>query len=268
MGMWDSLLGTMQSVFHIEGPLGPGIARATNDLAIKNAANNALANLQVARASAATHATSYDDLKERIYLIEFSFDGGTPPAGGANTGKYGFCHTSGGVFNAGQIYLDSGTALVAATVYKAHFLATTSVVTGTVSLIANGIYVATTSSAPFGWTLKGDGTASSTGLIKLIKIPITTTGAASTTATVTNGRVMRVIATVATPYSAGATITTAIGAQTIQATSDVEATVAGSYISEVMADITAGAVVTVTIAGSPAGGAGEVLVEYCDTPLA
>lgn len=267
MGAWDSLLGTMQQIFHIGGPTGPGVARDTNDLAVKNAANNALANIQVARAASDTQASPWLDVKERVFLIEFSFAGGTPPAGGANTGKYGICHTSGGLFNAGQVYYDNGVALVAVTVYKGHFLCTTAVVTGTVSLIANGTYIATTGSAPFSWTLKGDGTPSYTGVRRAVKIPITTTGAVSTTSVPTASRIMRVIANITTPYSAGGTVAVAIGAQNIQPTTDVEATVAGSYITEAMADVASGAVITVTVAGSPAAGAGDVVVEYYETFL-
>ena len=267
MGMWDTLLGTMQQIFHVGGPLGPGIAKATNDLAIKNAANNALANLQVARASGDTHAAAWLDVKERIFLIEWSFDGGTPPSAGDNTGAYGFCHTSGGSYNAGQIYYDSGTAITAVTVYKGHFLVTSAVVTGAVSLIANGTYIATTGSAPFSWTLKGDGTPSYAGIMRGIKLPITTTGAVSTTSVPTSAKIMSVYTNVTTPYSAGATISTAIGAQTIQATSDVEATVIGTYQSDPLAVVASGAVVTVTVAGSPAAGVGEVIIEYYETFL-
>ena len=198
MGTYQSLPGTMQTVFHVGGPLGPAVVKSSSDLQVRNAANNAMANLQVARASADDHATSYVDLKERNILVEFSFTGASAPSPGANTGTYGMCHTSGSTYTAGSLYLDNGTALVAVTLYKGSVLASTSVVTGTVSLITNGVYVAQTASAPYTWTLKGDGAASSSGTAKYIKVTVPVAGAVSTTVIPTSSKIMAVYSNVTT----------------------------------------------------------------------
>ena len=268
MSTYQSLPGTMQTVFHIGGPAGPTVVRSSSDLQIRDAANSAMANLQVARASAADHATSYTDLKERALLIEFSFAGASAPAPGANTGKYGMCHTSGSTYTAGSIYLDNGTSLALVTTYKGSVLASTTVVTGTVSLITNGVYVAQTGTAPYTWTLKGDGAASGTGSVKLIKVTVPVTGGVSTTVIPTSSKVMAVYTNVTTPFSAGGTIATTVSATTIQPSADVEATVAGVYKSEELTDIGTGAIVTVTVGGSPALGAAEVVVSYVEAFLA
>lgn len=50
-----------------------------------------------------------------VVKIEFAFAGSSAPAAGANTGKYGYCHTSGGSYTQKQIVYDDGTALVLTT---------------------------------------------------------------------------------------------------------------------------------------------------------
>ena len=263
MSLYESILGTIQTLFHIGGPSGPAWKRSTNDIQARNTGDTVMANVQVAAATADAHATTYLDLKRRCYLIEWNFDGGgVVPPPGTNTGKYGFCHTSGGGYTAGQVYYDDGAAIVVATVYKMGQLMATTAVTGTVSLIANGVYIAQTAAAPFTWTLKGDGTLVYTGLLQSIRIPLLLVPATSTTVIPTSSKVMRVYTNVTTPYSGGTTIEVAIGAEVLQATTENDPTVAAAYKNDPLHDVVSGDVVTVTIAGAPGAGAGEVIVEY------
>lgn len=266
MGLFKSLAGVIGSFFQVGGPSGPGIARSSAKLQIKNAANDTLANLEVGRASADTDASAYLDLKERVLLIEFSFDGGSPPSAGANTGKYGFCHTTGGAFTNGRIYYDTGTAFVSITPYKGSTLFTTSAVTGgTVSLQANGAYVASAAAAPYSWTLKGDGAPASTGLVQSIKVAITTADGASTTSLPIGTRVMRVYTNILTPYDAGATIEVLVGAVSVQSTAQNDATIAGIYENDPLFDVATAGVINVDISATPGSGSAEVIVEYIVT---
>ena len=47
-------------------------------------------------------------VSDSVPVIHFSFDGNDPPPVGRHSGQYGFCHTSGGGFDAGDIYKVEG----------------------------------------------------------------------------------------------------------------------------------------------------------------
>lgn len=277
MGLVHKIAGTSSETLQI-GLAGNVVKNDTDGLAIRNEADNANKNLVVARpqgTSQDVHAATYLDVKERALLIEFSFAGGSPPSPGANTGKYGFCHTSGGSYNAGAVYLDTGAALTAVTINKMHEMLTTTAVTGTVSLISNGYYVAQTATAPYTWTLKGDGTGSNTGVAKSIKVAVTATAGNfdSTTSVPTGARVLRVWTNVTTAYNNNATIAVQINGGTpltVQATNENRPSKINLYQSTPWADVAAGnaGIVRVILGGTPTLGAADVVVEYQDAFLA
>lgn len=277
MALYDKIAGTTSETLQI-GLTGNVIKNHTDGLAVRNEADDANKNLVVARpqgANADTHAAPYLDVKERVLLVEFSFDGGSPPAPGVNTGKYGICHTSGGSYNAGAIYLDDGVALTAVTINKSHLLLTTTAVTGTVSLIANGIYIAQAAAAPYSWTLKGDGTPTSTGVQKAVKV---TVGSAagnfdSTTSIPSGAKILRVLTDVQTLYDGAATIEVRINGATpltVQATTENRPNKVGLYANTPFSDVGAAnaGVVRVVLGGTPTVGAAEVVVEYYESFLA
>lgn len=276
MGLVDKIIGTSSDTFQV-GLTGNVVQTNTDGLAVIDESSNPK-NLTVARPQGSNqdvHAATYLDVKERILLIEFSFAGGTPPAGGANTGKYGFCHTSGGSYNAGQVYLDDGVSLVAVTINKMHELASTSLVTGTVSLIANGLYVAQAASAPYSWTLKGDGTGTVTGMPKMVKVTVSSSAGNfdSTTSIPSGARILRVYTNVTSVYDGAATIAVRINGGTpltVQATTENRPNKVNLYATTPWADV-AGAnagVVRVVLGGTPTTGAADVVVEYVDSFLA
>lgn len=99
-------------------------------------------------------------------VIQFSFDGASAPAAGTNTNKFGFCHTTGGSYTANDVVYDDGDSLIKLPRDVVKLIVTTSAVSGTVSLDANGIY---------GWNgsayeLKGDGGATDAGKILNVKV--------------------------------------------------------------------------------------------------
>jgi len=277
MSLIDKIAGTSSETFQV-GLSGNQIKNDTDGLAVRNEADNANKNLVVARpqgSSQDVHAATYLDTKERALLIEFSFAGGTPPSPGANTGKYGFCHTSGGSYNAGAVYLDNGVSLETVPVYKMQMLLSTAAVIGTVNLIALGCYVATTASAPYGWSLRGDGSGTSTGVAKAIKVTVSATaGNFDSTTTIPEGaKIMRVFTDVKTAYDGGATIAVKINGSsplTVQATTENKPSKINLYANTPFSDVSASnaGVVRVTLGGSPTVGAAEVVVEYHDSFLA
>ena len=278
MALIDKIAGTSSETLQI-GLAGNQIKNdPTDGLAVRDEADLVNKNLTVARpqgASADVHASTYLDTKERVFLIEFAFNGGAPPAPGTNTGKYGFCHTSGGGYNAGAIYLDNGVALVAAPIYKMHSLVTTTAITGTVSLIANGVYIAQSGAAPYSWTSKGDGAGTNTGTTKSVKLAITNVAGNfdSTTSIPSGAKILRVYTDIKTAYDGGATISVRINGGTpltVQATTENRPNKINLYQNTPFADVggaNAGPI-RVVLGGAPTVGAADVLVEYNDTSLA
>jgi hypothetical protein len=90
-------------------------------------------------------------------LIRFSFDGASPPMPGQYCYQYGFCHTSGGPYVAGQVYYDDGFVHRGIQIYEGLRIVTTNAVIGAVTLAADNIYVAESINPPFAWTSKGGG---------------------------------------------------------------------------------------------------------------
>lgn len=275
MSIFKNFSGTMKAFFRFGGPSGNGINNEADGLAVRNSANDANANMHVAQATLEDHAVNFLDLRDTDVLMQFIIDGGTPPSAGDNTGTYGFCHTSGGAFSAGQVYYDDGTALRATKLRAGSKIATGSQIDGTVSLMANGIYVAHSSSAPYTWTLKGDGSAEGAGYFRVINIPIDTAASKSSTTSIPDGgMVYSVGVAVTTPYDSGTTIGVIVDGSselTIQGTSDNDPEVAGVYLAEVedgLVTASTEGVVTVNIAGGPAAGAGFVSVNFTTSTLA
>jgi hypothetical protein len=269
--MFKKLNGIIGSFFKI-GFNGHAIQEHTDGLAIRNNAVDADANLVVARPQGTnkdTHAATFADVKERATLVEFGFDGGSPPAAGTNTGKYGFCHTSGGTWNAGELAYDDGVTLAAVIPYKMMVLMTKVSVAGTVNLIDEGIYIAESAAAPYSWILKGDGTPNYTGVERVIAIPVTSTAGNfdATTAVPENGVITRVSVKVTTPYDNDSTITVlihgSVGDLTVQATTENNAEVADTYetgnYEVVTADQAGPPRVTLAVGGS---GAATVYVHW------
>lgn len=254
-----------------------GIKDNTDGVAIVQNDETTLANAVVARPQGAnqdTHAATYLDLKERVIDIEWSFNGAAAPAPGTNTGKYGLCHTSGGGYSAGNIYLDDGVALTLIPMYHMMAASPRSVITGTVSMIADGMYLAEGSAAPWNWTLKGDGTVTYTGIVQAIELSFGFAdfpGTKSSTATIpTNAKVIRSIVKVATAFTAGALPTVAVDIDgpvtdtALRSTTDQNLKAARQY--DVVDEITCadGGPVRLTLAsgGAVLAGAATCLVEY------
>jgi hypothetical protein len=271
------MLGTMKDLFHIGGPKGNILKNSTDGLSVRTAADDDVANIRIKQASGSvdTHGINWLDLRDANVLIQFSFDGGSAPTPGTNTSTYGFCHTSGGAYTAGQIYFDDGTELRATKIHVGTRITTGSEVNGTVSLNANGIYVAHSGTAPFSWTLKGDGTPEGAGYFRVIQVPIDTSASKSSTTSIPDGgQVYSVSTSIDTPYDNGAQIQVIVDGTsdlTVQPADENDPSEANVYLSEVedgAISATTEGPVTVNISNTPSTGSGTVSVYYTVNTLA
>lgn len=273
MGLMTNILGTLSQLFKIGGKSGIAIKNNSGVAEIKNAGDSAFATLRAAQVGASPNLSdvvTYLDAAGMNANIEFAFAGASAPSAGANTGKFGFCHTSGGSYTAGDVVYDDGTALIKINTVKK--LTTTSAITGTISLIANGSYAKEGSS----FVLKGDGSGTSTGMVQAIELAYTfgSTTVDSTTNVPNGARVVRVENVVGTAFN-GTSPTVAVTVNgstpvTIMATTESDLTTVNQYESLAITDIAAAnegkARLTVS-GGSATTGAGKVLVFYV-IPLA
>jgi hypothetical protein len=277
MSIFKNMIGTMKGIFHIGGPSGSALKNEVSGISVRNAADDAYDNILVNQADGNNpyHGTNWQDLKDSNVLIQFSFDGSSPPAAGANAGAYGFCHTSGGIYTAGQIYFDDTANLRATKIHVGTQMVTGSAVVGTISLNANGIYAAHSGSAPFTWMLKGDGAPDGAGYLRVIEIPIATDASKSSTTSIPAGASVYSVSTnIATPYDNAAAIEVIVDGSsdlTIQPVDENDPSVSNSYLSEVEngnVDSSTEGAVTVNISNSPSTGSGTVSVYYTLTTLA
>lgn len=277
MSIFKNFVGTMKGYFQIGGPSGNRLKNATDGIDVRNAADDAFQNINIKQASGSVdeHGVNWLDLRDSNVLIQFSFDGSSAPASGSNTGTYGMCHTSGGSYTAGQIYYDDGTQLRATKIHVGTQITTGSEISGTISFNANGVYAAHSASAPYTWTLKGDGAPDGAGYYRVIEVPINTSATKSSTTSIPAGaEVVEVRTKITTPYDNGATIAVKVDGTaelTVQPADENDPAVENVYISEVEngeVDSSTEGIVTVDIANSPSAGAGVVFVEYALDTLA
>lgn len=281
MALFAKLRGVIGNLFQIDGPEGNNIKSESGVISFLDAAGTTT-YVKTRGAGIPTSSSNLKDnpnlldLRGRVALIEFSFDGGgVVPSPGDNTNKFGFVHTTGGGYTAGQIVYDTGTALQVLPDEVACHVTTTTAITGGISMIANGFYAREGAS----WVLKGDVVSSYTGLVKTIEVPYAYTDdgtpVSSTTVIEDGARVLRCYNKVEVAFNVGAPtvlveVDGSVSDVTIMATTDSKPRHANTYVVDEVTKIdsnTAGPVrVTVDKAGSGAGN-GRIIVEYA-TPFA
>jgi hypothetical protein len=273
--MFKKLRGVIGTLFKIGvSASAPQLKNNSNVLEIRDGSDSDFGIVRVARPAGDLQAAStFRDVKERTVLIEFSFDGASAPSAGTNSGKYGFVHTTGGSYSAGQVVYDNGTSIETVSIYKMQTVHTTTSISGTVSLIGNGIYIAQSGSAPYSWTLKGDGTPSNTGVERHISIAVGTDATTDSTTSIPSGAVVQdVVLDVDTAYDAGTTIQVAVNGSSpleVMATTDNNAEETNQFSVEQVSNVSASnaGTVRVTITGTPAAGASVVIVKYVEAYL-
>lgn len=266
------LKGTMQALLGVGGPSGVNLKHNAGVMEIRSAGDAGFATLRALALQSGANlndvVTLYDILSNGA-LIEFSFAGASAPDPGDNTTKFGFCHTTGDDFTAGDVVYDDGTELIVAPF--ALRIATTAAITGTISLIANGIYYKESGS----WTGKGDGSGSGIGMVKIIEVPIVfgSTNVNATTPIPDGARILRQHVRIDTPFN-GTAPTVALSVQgsspvTTLATTDSNLKVANQYTSHTVIPIgstAAGLPRASVTSDSSSAGAGVAIWEYTVAP--
>ena len=181
----SNLLGTLRTAWEIGKT---AIVRLVNNSGVLEIRDTAGTAWKALRALAIQSSNTINDVPTLLdtmgIVIQFSFDGASPPVAGVNTGKFGFCHTTGGSNTQNDIVYDDGASLIVLARESCKVIFTTDTVTGTVSLNADGVY---------GWegaayVLKGDGASTDTGFVKCIALAFTKdSGAVESTTTIPVG---------------------------------------------------------------------------------
>lgn len=269
MNVFSKLTGVMNALFRIGGPTGPNLKANGGAIELRNSADNAFATgraLPIASGGGANDVATLLNLQARIPSIGFDFDGASPPSAGANTSKFGFVHTTGGSYTQGQVVYDSGTSLVIMPSEVVRAIATSTAISGGISLNANGFYVLHNGA----WALRGDGNASGTGNEKTILVEFAfgdTAGVSSTTEVPDGAVVLSCSVQVDTVFDNTPTLVVIVdGAtdQTLMASSDSSLLATGVYVVDdpVTIDAAHAGVVKVTVGGTPTAGTGKVFVSY------
>jgi hypothetical protein len=260
--------GTLKNRFAIGKSNEIGLENSTGVLLVEDS-SSALVYARVKKVNDnatpnANDVTTYFDLAGKIANITFDFDGASAPSAGTNTGEFGFCHTSGSTFNAGEIYYDNGSALIE--VLHCTHITTSTAITGTVSLLANGSYALQSGT----WTLKGDGSGSGepTGTVKTLKIPFTkdSTTVNSTTSLLTNTEIISVAVRKSVAFNGTAPTLLVARGVTLLATADndLKSTIADLSLEPIKILADGVVALTVTADGSSAG-SGDVIITYSTT---
>lgn len=154
--VWKKIKGIMGDLFKIGGPYGPTLKNSSGAVEVRDTTDVAYATGRAAHivsGALANDLVTLLDLQASGPNITFDFAGASPPLPGTNTNKFGFVHTTGGLYTAGQVVYDDGVSLIILPTEVVQQLTTSTAISGTISLIENGFYVWEGSS----WVLKGDG---------------------------------------------------------------------------------------------------------------
>ncbi len=269
----SNFVGTLKTYWAIGKASIIKIVNNSGIVEIRDSAGTAYAKLRALRIQTSPNIDDVPTLLDsQAKVIQFSFDGASAPAAGTNTGKFGFCHTTGGSYTNNDVVYDDGVSLIKLPRESCKLIVTTDAVSGTVSLNADGIY---------GWegsayVLKGDGAQTDTGFLKSIKVDYDfEDSTVSSTTTIPVGAVItKVINMVNTIFNNGApTLLVQLDGTndtTIMDTDESDLLTAAHYhkdeLFSVASDYNGVIKLTVTPDGSSAG-AGSVIVYYT-TPSA
>lgn len=147
-----SLTGVSSNTFQI-GKSGCKWQVITGGLKLTDIDGTTLSKFTAAGADSTDiyHLASWLNTMSTVARIDFGFNGATPPSAGANTGKFGICHTTGGSYTTGEIVYDDGSSLLLQPIGR-HIIIPSVGVSGTISLTANHVYHNQSESAPYNWT--------------------------------------------------------------------------------------------------------------------
>jgi hypothetical protein len=269
MGLFSRLAGTMTSFFQIGGPGGAGWSNVgATAIEAKDPTDTVDVNVRGAAPLVPNDLVTkqYSDTAFKPIIVTAQFNGGSAlPANSASEHFY-VVTTNGANASIGDLVWDNGTGTGTATVIPApiggEIMPTAAFSGGSISFVAFQNYVWNGSA----WVELTSG--STPGASQVVQFALGTATASSVTSIPTGATILRATLLVTTPYTAGTTIE--IGStgvpSLLQATTDNDPEVDGTYDAPQLTNWNAASVVTATIAGAPAAGAATVMVEYVATP--
>jgi hypothetical protein len=266
MSLWSKIVGTIESYWQI-GLAGPRLKANSGAVDVRNAGDSAYAVIRGATPVGNNDLVTkqYADTLATRYVITDQFDGNDALPANTATEHFSVVTTTGTNAAIGDLIWDDGTSTGTAVLLPTAqrlIMTQTALTGGTISFAADSMYWWDTTSGA--WINVGGSTMS--GAQRVIKFATTNAASQSSTAEIpANAVVLSATLEVTTPYSAGATVSIGRTGSTalIQATTDNLATVAGTY--DVPQDTAWGATalpVLITVAGTPAAGAGFCIVQY------
>lgn len=203
----------------------------------------------------------YVDQLAKPLIVTAQFNGTLALPANTATRRFLVVTTSGGTATIGQLLFDDGTGVGTMTVMLAlegRTIAVTDALTGgTISFDADTIAI---------WDADNGRWITNTvaGGIQEIRFTVGTATASSVTLIPTGARVLRARVQINTPYSAGATLDVGkVGTvNLVFDNSEIDETVADTYLKDLDAAWGAAASVLTTIGGGPVAGASTIIVEY------
>lgn len=266
MSLFSKISGTIAQFFQYGGPAAPGINNNSGTLEVRNAANAAYVNMSGANPTLDQHFTTkayVDTVANKPIPVSQQFNGNSSLPANTGTEQWYVVTTTGTNASIGQILWDDGSGTGTVTVLPAatgNAIITTAALTGgTITFGANQLNV---------WT--GTAWASVIPSISGAKYELLTfiTNAAlqsSVTVIPASAYVTSVTLVITTPYSPGATITVGqTGAATLlMGTTDSTPQTVDEYQSKLAVSWGGSPLsVLVTVAGSPAAGAGYIVCDF------
>jgi hypothetical protein len=264
VSVWNKVRGTIETIFQI-GLGGPQLKNNAGAIEARNSADTGYA---VARGASPVGDQDFatkqyvDTLFSRT-VVALQFNGGNALPSNSGTEQFYVVTTSGANATIGQLLWDdgSGSGTVSVLAARSQMIVTTAAFSGgTVSLSADSAYIwdATQWVNAAGVSLSGPR--------RVVRFAITNAASQSSAKQIpANATVRSCLLDVVTPFSAGATGTVGQtgAASLLMGTTDNLLTVAGQYAVDLDAAWGASPLaVLFTVAGSPAAGAGFLVVEY------
>lgn len=266
MSIFNKIRGTIETIFSL-GIDGPNLKANGAVVEIKNAADSDFAVLRAATPVGDNDVVTklYADQLERPMIVSRQADCSVSLP--TNTGSPGWVvvTTAGSGASIGDVLWDDGSGSGSMTIYAAEegrtLAITDSLTGGTVSFEADSLYIWDEDGTQW---LKVADVGSTTGAMRVVQFDIDNTASQDSTFSIPVGNVVhRCEVIVDTPYSAGGTIEVGdtATANKYQSTTDNKATKAGTYVVDQNTTAIA-SVVRVAVGGTPAAGAGKVVVVF------
>ncbi len=270
MSYLEKIRGTIEDIFRI-GRRGPQLKNNSGAVEVRNATDSALAIARAATPVGDTDLTTklYVDSLEKILIVKRQADCSVALPNNTSTAGFVAATTFGSGTVAGDLLYDDGSAIgtmeIQAAVNGRTIAVTVALIGGTIEFDANSMNQWDAEGGA--WVKIGD-ISSVAGAIRQIRFALNTDAQQdSPELAPANARGVRCDVDITTPYTGGTTITVGntTTADLLQEAADNTPHSIGTYSVDVDVDWGGSAsAVRVTVAGSPAAGAGFLVFRFAN----